>query len=292
MTKNNSFEIPTPRGILVLGKGRTRIMGIVNVTPDSFSDGGKFFSLKDAVDHGLRLWEEGADILDIGGESTRPYADKVSLEEEKKRVLPVIEKLAAKVDIHISIDTNKAKVAEESIHAGASVINDVSALRFDPDMAEVAARTGVPVILMHMKGTPQDMQVAPAYENVVKEIKEFLQNQIHLGMENGISKSQFLVDPGIGFGKTVSHNLEILNNLGSFADLGCPVVFGSSRKFFIRKILENEYKKEISPFMPEVESGTQATIAAAVLQGAHIVRVHDVKNTRNTRAVIDALQIV
>lgn len=271
---------------------KTRIMGVVNVTPDSFSDGGKFFSLAAAVAHGKKLIDDGADIIDIGGESTRPFSDPVAPAEEMARVIPVIEKLAGQVSVPISIDTMKAEVARRAIEAGASMINDISALRFDPQMAELARQSGVPVVLMHMLGSPKTMQLAPAYDNLMGEISAFLQNAIARAEAQGIEKSKLIVDPGIGFGKTVSHNLLIIKNLHFFASLQVPIIVGPSRKAFIRKLLAEGQREAIAPDLPVVESGTQAAVAAAVLSGAHIVRVHDVASTVATLRIIDAIKNV
>jgi dihydropteroate synthase len=270
---------------------RTCIMGIVNVTPDSFSDGGKFFTHDAAVARGQQLAVDGADILDIGGESTRPFSDPVSAEQEIERVIPVIEKLADQVSIPISIDTMKAEVARRAIEAGASIINDVSALRFDPDVAAVAKEYDTPVVLMHMLGNPKTMQVSPSYENLIAEVSEFLQDAIERAEKQGISKSKLIVDPGIGFGKTVSHNLLLIRRLHSFASsLDVPVLVGPSRKAFIRKLLNDRHADDIPPDMPIVETGTQAVVAAAVLFGAHIVRVHDVASTKVSIRILDALR--
>lgn len=273
---------------LVLGK-RTCIMGILNVTPDSFSDGGKFFTFDDAVAQGLKLFEDGADILDIGGESTRPFSEVVSVEEEIRRVIPVIETLAARISIPISIDTTKAGVARRAIEAGASMINDVSALRLDHGLADVAAEYDVPIILMHMLGTPKTMQTNPVYDDLIKEIKEFLENAVDCAQSKGISKSKIIIDPGIGFGKTVEHNLLLIKYLHEFKTLDVPILIGLSRKAFIRNILKDTTVKDINPDLPVVELGTQASVAAAVLNGAHMVRVHNVANTRTTLKIIDAI---
>jgi dihydropteroate synthase len=224
-----TFSLAWGKHRLILGK-RTCIMGIVNVTPDSFSDGGKFFTLDDAVAQGQKLFEEGADILDIGGESTRPFSDEVSDEEEIRRVIPVIENLAARISIPISIDTTKAGVARRAIQAGASIINDVSALRLDHGIADVAAEYDVPVILMHMLGTPKTMQTDPVYDDLIKEIKEFLKNAMDYAESKGISKSKIIIDPGIGFGKTVEHNLLLIKHLHEFKTLDVPILIGLSRK--------------------------------------------------------------
>jgi len=272
--------------------GRTCIMGILNVTPDSFSDGGRFFNQADAVAHGEKIVKEGADIIDIGGESTRPFSAPISAEEESRRVIPVIEKLAKKVSVPISIDTTKACVAKRAIEAGASIINDVSALRFDHKMADVAAEYGVPVILMHLSGTPCTMQVSPDYGNVVREIKDFLEDAVKRAEQKGIIRSQIIIDPGLGFGKTVEHNLVIINRLDEFKTLDLPILIGPSRKAFIRNIIKNNKIKNLNPDDILVETGTAAAVAAAVLHGANIVRVHDVPNAWAALKIIDAIKNV
>jgi dihydropteroate synthase len=269
---------------------RTHIMGVINVTPDSFSDGGKFFTTGQAVAHGEKLVESGADILDIGGESTRPFSKEVSADQEASRVVPVIEKLARSVAVPISIDTTKAVVARQAIDAGASIINDISALRNDPELAVVAAEKQVPVILMHMLGTPGTMQMDPVYENLVDDIRSFLQKAIERALQHGIAAHRIIVDPGIGFGKTIHHNLELIRRLKAFETLNVPLLIGTSRKMFIRKILAGNKENDFDPGSPAVESGTQASVAAAILNGAHIVRVHDVAGTVATVKVIDAIK--
>ncbi len=269
---------------------QTRIMGIVNVTPDSFSDGGRFYDPDAAVARGERMAEAGADMIDIGGESTRPYSDPVSEEEEARRVLPVIERLAARISLPISIDTTKSGIAERALEAGAEIINDVSALRVDPLLAQVAARAGVPLILMHMKGTPKEMQKNPRYDDLIGEIKSFLAEAVRRAEAAGVSRSNIIVDPGIGFGKTFAHNLQVLNRLEAFAELDLPLLVGSSRKAFIRNLLKSKDRTDLDPESPLVAKGTQATVAAAVLKGAHIVRVHDVEDTRITVRIIDAVR--
>jgi dihydropteroate synthase len=269
---------------------RTCIMGVVNVTPDSFSDGGKFFARDAAAAQGQKLAADGADILDIGGESTRPFSDPVSVDEEIERVIPVIEKLADHLTIPISIDTMKAEVARRAIAAGASMINDVSALRFDPDLGGVAREFGTPVVLMHMLGNPKTMQDSPTYDNLIADISDFLKDAIARAQKQGISRSKLIVDPGIGFGKTVSHNLLLIRHLQSFASLGVPILIGPSRKAFIRKLLKDDHNDDIPPDLPIVETGSQAAVAAAALCGAHIVRVHDVANTRATIRILDAIR--
>jgi dihydropteroate synthase len=284
-----AFSLAWGKHCLDFGK-RTCIMGVLNVTPDSFSDGGKFFSLDDAVGQGHKLFEDGADLLDIGGESTRPFSDPVSEEEEIQRVVPVIETLSKRIPIPISIDTTKAGVAEQAIKAGASMINDVSSLSFDPKMANVAVDYGVPVILMHMLGNPKTMQIEPYYDDLINEIKTFFENAIDQAENKGISRLKIIIDPGIGFGKTVGHNLLLIQRLHKFKTLKVPIMIGTSRKAFIRKLLKNNTGEEVNADSTMVESGTQASVAAAILNGADIVRVHDVANTRVTVKIIDAIK--
>ena len=274
---------------LAIGQ-RTLIMGILNVTPDSFSDGGHYFDLQNAIAQGQKLVADGADILDVGGESTRPFSDPITVDEEIRRVIPVIEQLSTYIDVPISIDTTKAEVAERALEAGASIINDISALRLDPRLTEVAAAHDVPVILMHMQGTPGSMQVDPSYDDLIGEIKAFLAKAVGKAVQGGIARNRLIIDPGIGFGKSFQHNLEILNNLKMFADLELPILIGSSHKAFIRNLLKPPEAKDISPEAPVVETGTQATIAASVLNGAHIIRVHDVATTRATLKIVDAIK--
>ncbi len=268
---------------------KTRIMGILNVTPDSFSDGGSFFTCDDAVSHAAQLVEAGADIIDIGGESTRPFSEPVSPEDEIGRVVPVIERLAGNIKVPLSIDTTKAIVAKQAIEAGASIINDISAMRLDHDMAGVAAEYSVPVIMMHMQGTPQTMQISPGYDDLTGEIKDFFKDSIESAVKKGVLRSRIIIDPGIGFGKTLEHNLRIIKNLSDFDTLDVPILIGPSRKSFLRILLKDELKKESGHDLSLIESGTQATVAAAALNGAHIVRVHDVAGTRKTLKIIDAI---
>ena len=284
-----AFSLAWGKHRLDFGK-RTCIMGVLNVTPDSFSDGGKFFSLDEAVDQGYKLFEDGADILDIGGESTRPFSNPVSEEEEILRVTPVIERLSKRIPIPISIDTTKAGVAEQAIKAGASMINDVSSMRFDPKMASIAANYAVPVILMHMLGNPKTMQIEPTYDDLIGEIKAFFKNAIDQAENKGILRSKIIIDPGIGFGKTVGHNLLLIKRLHEFKTLKVPIMIGTSRKAFIRNLLKDNAGEEINADAAIVESGTQASVAAAILNGAHIVRVHDVANTRATVKITDAIK--
>ena len=276
-----AFTLKWSGHVLSLGQ-RTHIMGVLNVTPDSFSDGGQYLRKDEAIRQGLRLAEDGADIIDVGGESTRPYAERISLQEEIDRVIPVIEALREALAIPISIDTFKAGVAREAVRAGASIINDISALRFDPEMVSTAAAAGVPVILMHMKGTPADMQKNPTYENLISEILEFLRDAKARAMSGGVKEEMILLDPGIGFGKTFDHNLQIIRDLAALCRLGQPLVLGSSRKAFLGHILNKEPHDR--------DTGTMATIAAGVMNGANIVRVHNVKMALDTVRVIDAVK--
>jgi dihydropteroate synthase len=288
MSGRTAYRLAWDRHVLDLGR-RTCVMGVVNVTPDSFSDGGRFFDAAAAVSQGERMAAEGADIIDIGGESTRPFSEPVAVEEEIRRVVPVIAALAARVRIPISVDTTKAVVARRALEAGAAMINDISALRFDPDLAGVAAECGVPVILMHMRGEPRSMQVAPHYDELVIDIRGFLEAAAAAAERRGIPRARLIVDPGIGFGKTPEHNLQLIQRLQEFAALDLPILVGPSRKSFIRRLVKPDGAKDIPASLPVVETGTQAAVAAAVLNGAHIVRVHDVANTVATVKVADAI---
>ena len=261
---------------------KTHVMGVLNVTPDSFSDGGRFLAPEKAVEHGLQMAKDGAHILDVGGESTRPYSKKLSSEEEIDRVVPVIQALSRELTIPISIDTTKSRVATEAMNAGASIINDISSLDFDPEMGAVAAKAGVPVILMHMKGTPENMQNNPVYEDVTKEILDFLKRAIDRCVALGIRKDLIIVDPGIGFGKTFAHNLEVLRSLARLRALERPILVGSSNKAFIGHILGKK--------PDERDTGSMAAAAASVMNGAHIVRVHNVKMAVETVKILDAIK--
>ncbi len=269
---------------------RPLIMGILNITPDSFSDGGLFLSPEDALDQAEKMVAAGADIIDIGGESTRPFSETIDAAEEMHRVIPVIKALARKVRTPISIDTTKAEVARQALEAGATLINDISALRLDPELAKVAVDYDVPIILMHMKGTPRDMQVAPEYDDLLGEIYAFLQAAVTRAIDKGIPQSKIIIDPGIGFGKTLEHNLAILKNLDYFNQMGLPVLVGPSRKAFIRRLLKPNHLDDIDPLSPIVGAGTQAAIAIAAINGAHIVRVHDVAQTLATLKIVSAIQ--
>lgn len=257
-------------------------MGILNVTPDSFSDGGVYFDKEKAVEHALRMQEEGADIIDIGGESTRPGAKAVTLKEEIKRVVPVIEALAKKVSIPISIDTYKSEVADAAISAGASIVNDISGLRFDRRMPKVAARHKTPVVIMHIKGTPKNMQKNPSYTALIPEILDYLTESIAIARDAGIPDEMIIIDPGIGFGKTLEHNLEIINRLREFRGFEKPILIGPSRKSFIGKILDGLHAEE------RIE-GTASAVAIGIFNGANIIRVHDVKAMSRVARVADAV---
>jgi len=260
---------------------RPFILGIVNVTPDSFSDGGRFLDPRSAIEHGLRLAADGADGIDVGGESTRPGAAPVSAEEEMARVLPVIEALARELSIPISIDTSKACVARRALDAGASMVNDVTALRADPEMASVLRDRPARVVLMHMKGTPADMQRAPWYDDTVAEILLFLRERVAVAVEAGIERDRIIVDPGIGFGKRVSDNLRIIRDLDRFRVLGLPVMVGASKKSFIGKVLGRP--------VGERSAGNAAVELAAAKRGAAYLRVHDVRATRDLLLMDEAI---
>lgn len=258
------------------------LMGVVNVTPDSFSDGGQFLNSDDAIAHGLRLLAEGADILDIGGESTRPGAKPVSCDEEIRRIVPVIEGLKGKAR-WISIDTRHASVMEAALRAGANFINDVTALEGDPDSLRIAASAHVPVCLMHMQGTPQSMQENPAYTNVVEQVFKYLDERVKLCVKAGMDKSHIIVDPGIGFGKTLEHNLLLLRNIERFLDLNVPVLLGASRKSFISGICGDIQADERMP-------GSIAAVLHAYAKGIKLFRVHDVAQTRQALDVFKAIE--
>lgn len=262
---------------------KTCIMGILNITPDSFSDGGLHFDKAKAVDHALKMIDDGADIIDIGGESTRPGSDPVPLEEEIKRTIPVIEHLAGKIKAPISIDTYKSEVAIRALDAGASIVNDISGLRFDPEMPKVVSKYKAPVVIMHIKGNPKSMQTNPVYEALIPEIMDYFRISIRLALKFGIPEDMIILDPGIGFGKTFDHNLEIINDLWKFTCLEKPVLVGPSRKAFIGKILDG------SPVTERLE-GTAAAIAISIINGANIVRVHDVREMSKVAKVADAIR--
>jgi dihydropteroate synthase len=274
--------------VLDLGR-RTCVMGVLNVTPDSFSDGGRFFDPSAAVAQGERMAAAGADVIDVGGESTRPFSDPVPAEEEIRRVVPVVAELARRVDVPISIDTTKAEVARRALAAGAAMVNDISGLELDPDLARAAADFGALLVLMHMRGEPRTMQVDPRYDDLVGEIREHLSRAAERAQRMGVERSRLVVDPGLGFGKTAAHNLELIRRLPEFAVLELPLLVGPSRKSFIRRLVKPPEVKDIPADLPVVETGTQAAVAAAVIGGAHIVRVHDVAATVATVKVVDAI---
>ncbi|MFH0789526.1 MAG: dihydropteroate synthase [Pseudomonadota bacterium] len=256
-------------------------MGVLNVTPDSFSDGGLFFQRDQAIAQGETLAAQGADLLDIGGESSRPFSDPVSVEEEIQRIVPVIKTLVKRISIPISVDTYKADVAKAALDAGAALVNDISALGFDPLLAKVVADYQVPVILMHIQGTPRDMQVQPRYDHLLSDIHRFFVERIEWAKRQGIALEKILIDPGIGFGKTFDHNLTLIKRLDYFQDLDRPVVLGTSRKTFIGRLTNQEPLNR--------DWGTAATLVVGIWQGAHIVRVHNAAAAKQVLAVADAL---
>ncbi|MFU8769228.1 MAG: dihydropteroate synthase [Desulfotignum sp.] len=269
---------------------RACIMGVLNVTPDSFSDGGRFSTYDAAVAQGIRLADQGANILDIGGESTRPFSKPVSVPEEIDRVVPVIETLAGEISIPISIDTVKSAVAKAALDEAAAIINDISAFEMDPGMADLAAARGVPVVLMHMKGTPETMQVNPEYTDLLREITQYLAGRAAYAVSKGIRKQHIILDPGIGFGKTVHHNLVLINCLEELTALGYPVLMGPSRKSFIRNILSKDTPAGFPDGPEQIETGTLAAVGACLAHGAHIVRVHDVARAAVFSRVFDAIR--
>jgi len=283
MIVRKKFRLLVGGRAIVLGE-RTLVMGVLNVTPDSFSDGGKFFRAADAVKAALAMERAGADILDIGAESTRPGSTGISAEEELERLLPVLAALRGQLKIPISIDTQKARVAEMAIGAGAAMLNDISGLKHDPKIAEVVARFSVPLILMHMRGTPQTMQKKPWAKDVLKDVSDGLRESVAVARRAGVRKSQIILDPGIGFGKSFAQNYELLAKLPSLARLGYPLMVGTSRKGFLGATLASNGK-----LLPSDERiwGTAATVAASILQGAHIVRVHDVEEMVQVAKVAD-----
>jgi dihydropteroate synthase len=277
-----AHEWHLPDRVFSIGR-RPLVMGIVNVTPDSFSDGGLHADWDAAVTHALRLVEEGADLLDIGGESTRPGADPVPLDEELRRVVPVVTRLANQITIPLSVDTSKAEVARACLAAGASIVNDVTALAGDPAMGDVAAAAKAGVILMHMRGNPQTMQQAPHYNDVVVEVFQYLEQRLQAAGKMGIAAQRVALDPGIGFGKTATHNLQLVANLASLQRLGRPVCLGVSRKGFIGKALESAVHGRLT--------GSLALLCHALSRSAvQIIRVHDVKETRDVVSMWEAIE--
>ncbi|MGC1635864.1 MAG: dihydropteroate synthase [Candidatus Acidiferrales bacterium] len=285
MFHRRKFKLRLPSRTLPLGES-TLVMGVLNVTPDSFSDGGLFLDPEAAVAQAIAMEREGADIIDIGGESTRPGSRGISAEEELRRVIPVIEKLRGELGIPISVDTSKSQVAEMAAAAGAEILNDVTALRNDPQIAEVARRRKLPLILMHMRGKPATMQKKPFARDVVRDVTTGLRRAVALARRAGVPKSQIILDPGIGFGKSYEQNGELLTRLPELARLGFPILVGTSRKSFLGAALKAESRTTASA---DRIWGTAATVAASILQGAHIVRVHDVAEMAQIARVTDAV---
>lgn len=281
MFRRKKFKLRLPSRTLVLGE-RTLVMGILNITPDSFSDGGLFLDPGAAIARALAMEKSGADLIDLGGESTRPGSKGVRAEEELRRVLPVLDGLRGKLKIPISIDTAKSQVAEAAAIAGAEILNDVTGLRADPRTAEVARRRKLPLILMHMRGEPRTMQKAPFARDVVRDVVAGLRRAVAAARRAGVPKSQIVLDPGIGFGKSWPQNFELLERLPELAKLGFPLLLGTSRKSFIGKILGGAGKEERA-------WGTAATVAASILGGVHIIRVHDVAEMVEVARVADAV---
>jgi dihydropteroate synthase len=271
-TKDKTFD---------LGQ-RTWLMGVVNVTPDSFFDGGLYFEPARAIERALELAAEGADVIDVGGESTRPGANPVPAEEEKKRILPIVEVLREKHQALISVDTSKTEVARAALAEGADIINDISAGRFDPRMLALVAESGAGLVLMHMKGTPRTMQIEPRYDDVLAEVKSFLQDRLEAAVSAGIPRENIIIDPGIGFGKRLEDNLALLNNLSVLTEIGRPILVGISRKSFIGKILNAEPEERLE--------GTIAAAVVSILNGADLLRVHDLRAVK--RAVVVAEKIM
>jgi len=268
---------------------KTYVMGILNVTPDSFSDGGKFFSIYDAVNHAIRMQNDGADIIDIGGQSTRPSAKEITIDEERNRVIPVIEKLIRKIKIPISIDTYRSEIVKEALKLGVKMVNDVTALRGDKNLARIVAHYNVPICLMHMMGEPRNMQEYPSYNDVVKEISIFFKERTDYAISCGIKKDKIIIDPGLGFGKRtgkgVEDNCEILRCLSEFKDLGFPIMVGASRKTFIGNVCGKDSQLSVT----ERLEGSLAAACIAAINGADIVRVHDVKETRRCINLVDSI---
>ncbi len=275
-TKNH-YKKPS----LPWGHEGCEIMGVLNVTPDSFYDGGKFNRVEEAVNRGISMAEEGADLIDIGGESTRPRSERISAERELERIIPIIEELDAKLEIPLSVDTYKPDVAEKAVEAGADMINDVFGLRKD-GMAEKISALEVPIIIMHMQGTPKDMQESPKYENVIDDITEYFYERINFAKEHGIREENIILDPGIGFGKKLEHNLEIIRRLDEFCSLGYPILVGASRKSFLGNILGKEAEERLY--------GSLVVSALAVEKGVSILRVHDVMENKDVVRTVEAIE--
>jgi dihydropteroate synthase len=285
MIRRKLFRLKLESRTLALGE-RTLVMGVLNVTPDSFSDGGKFFAANRAVEHALQMERDGADILDIGGESTRPGSAGLSVDEELARVLPVLQALRGRLKIPVFIDTQKAEVAEAALAAGAEMVNDISGLRNDPRIAGIAARRRVPLILMHMRGEPRTMQKGPFARDVVKDVLQGLRKSLAAARRAGIAESQIILDPGIGFGKSFAQNYELLQKLPDVARLGFPLLVGTSRKAFLGATLARDGQPAAAE---ERIWGTAATVTASILNGAHIVRAHDVAEMVQVARVADCV---
>jgi len=277
---NNRNHIYTFGGVEYDLDSRPHIIGIINVTPDSFSDGGKYEGTEEAVDAALAMVADGADFIDVGGESTRPGSEPVPLEVELKRIIPVIEKLVKATSIPLSVDTYKSAVAAKALRAGARIVNDISGLHFDAQMANVIAQYDASVVIMHIRGTPRTMQTGVVYRNLIGEIRIYLEEGIRIASEAGIH--QIILDPGIGFGKNTHHNLEIFKRLGEFRNLGYPILVGPSRKSFIGKILNLPVEDRLE--------GTAAAVAVSIMNGANILRVHDVKEMKRVAIIADAIR--
>lgn len=278
MRKESILEINGKK--YLLGQ-RTWFMGVINVTPDSFSDEGSYLDKDKAVERGLKLVSEGSDIIDIGGESSRPGSDPISKEEEMRRVIPVISELRKRIDMLISVDTTKSEVAKAALDSGADIINDISSFRFDPRMMTLAAQKEVPVILMHMKGTPKTMQTNPHYQDLLREVKEFLKEKLEEVQAQSIKKEKIIIDPGIGFGKSLKDNLILINNLHFLEEFNRPILVGISRKSFIGKILNLPPQERLE--------GTIASAILSLIHGAHILRVHDVEAVKKAILVAEAI---
>lgn len=281
MTNKNHSVVSIREHILEFGK-KTFCMGILNITPDSFSDGGKYLDSKIALEKALELEKDGADIIDIGGESSRPGADTISVKEELDRVMPVLKELVKRVKIPISIDTYKTEVAKEVLEAGADIINDITGLHNNEQLAKLVAKYDAGIIIMHMLGTPKTMQANPEYKDLIGDIITYFKKSIDIAKANGISEDKIIIDPGIGFGKTIEHNLEIIRKLSAFKKIGRPVLIGTSRKAFIGNILNLPVNERLE--------GTAASVAISIMNGADIVRVHDVQKMQRIIKMADAIK--
>ena len=293
MIPRRKFRLKLRSRTLILGP-RTLVMGVLNVTPDSFSDGGNFFSQEKAVQHALQMERDGADLIDIGAESTRPGSLSIADDEEWSRLAPVLAALRTRLKIPISVDTRKSEIAAKAIEGGAELVNDVSGLKHDPHIAEISAQTRVPLILMHMRGEPRTMQQKPFARDALKDVTHGLRESLSIARKAGVANSQIVLDPGIGFGKSYAQNYQLLADLPQLAKLGFPILVGTSRKGFIGKTLAQDAKIAPSTTLPGVAGeikiwGTAATVTASILQGAHIVRVHDVAQMVSVARIADCI---